>query len=136
MTLVVDAGVVAAALVSSDRDGEWALGLLESHDLAAPHQMPAEAANVLRRAELAGRIDSRTATRAHRDLIDLRVEHFDFESFAARTWELRASVTIYDAWYVAIAEHLDAPLATLDRRLSRAPGPRCDFLTPSGGVAA
>lgn len=37
-----------------------------------------------------------------------------------------------DAWYVAVAEASGAPLATLDVRLSRAPGPRCDFLVPEG----
>lgn len=130
MTLVIDAGVVASALLSSGEDGEWALSLLAVNHLAAPHQMPAEAANVLRRAGLAGRIDAPTAALARDDLLDLRVELFSFEPFAARAWELRQSVTIYDAWYVALAEHLDAPLATLDLRLSRAPGPRCAFLTP------
>ncbi len=35
-----------------------------------------------------------------------------------------------DACYVALAELLGAPLVTLDRRLTRAPGPRCVFLTP------
>jgi predicted nucleic acid-binding protein len=39
-------------------------------------------------------------------------------------------VTYYDASYVALAEILDAPLVTLDRRPARAPGPRCAFLTP------
>jgi predicted nucleic acid-binding protein len=49
---------------------------------------------------------------------------------SARAWELRGSVTYYDASYVALAELLDAPLVTLDPRLARAPGPRCEFLTP------
>jgi predicted nucleic acid-binding protein len=47
---------------------------------------------------------------------------------AARVWELRRSITAYDACYVALAEQLRAPLATLDRKLSRASGPRCAFL--------
>ena len=38
----------------------------------------------------------------------------------------------YDAWYVALAEALDLPLATLDARMSRAPGPECEFLVPPG----
>ena len=49
---------------------------------------------------------------------------------ATRAWEFRDSVTYYDATYVALAELLDAPLVTLDRRLARASGPRCAFLTP------
>ena len=42
----------------------------------------------------------------------------------------REWVTCYDASYVALAELLDAPLVTLDRRVARAHGPRCAFLTP------
>ena len=38
----------------------------------------------------------------------------------------------YDGWYVAVAEALGMPLATLDTRLSRSTGPTCEFLTPTG----
>lgn len=34
------------------------------------------------------------------------------------------------AWYVAVAEMLDAKLATLDEKVSRATGPRCGFVVP------
>jgi hypothetical protein len=30
----------------------------------------------------------------------------------------------------SLAEALDAPLATLDRRMATAPGPQCEFLVP------
>lgn len=53
-----------------------------------------------------------------------------YPAVAARVWELRDRCTAYDAWYVALAERLDAPLATLDLRLTAAPGPTCCFLTP------
>jgi predicted nucleic acid-binding protein len=39
-----------------------------------------------------------------------------------RVWELRDNVTAYDAVYLALAEVLDAPLLTFDRRLAAAPG--------------
>lgn len=44
--------------------------------------------------------------------------------------ELRHNVTAYDGWYVALAEQLDAAVATLDVRLANAAGPRCPFRTP------
>lgn len=47
-----------------------------------------------------------------------------------RVWALREDLTSYDAWYVALAEVLECPLATLDRRLSRADGPACGVVTP------
>ena len=46
---------------------------------------------------------------------------------ATNVWALRGDLTSYDAWYVALAETLNCPLLTLDRRLSRAAGPGCAF---------
>lgn len=47
-----------------------------------------------------------------------------------RVWNLRSAIITHDAWYIAVAEALGVPLATLDLRLSRVPGPRCEFVTP------
>lgn len=58
------------------------------------------------------------------------VEFFPYQPCAGRVWELRENVTCHDGWYVAVAELLDAPLATLDGRLANSPGPRCRFLLP------
>lgn len=130
MTLVVDAAMVVASLVDSGPEGTWADSLLETDWLIAPHLMPVEAANILRRGALAGDITTDVASMAHADLIALRVALFPYEPFAERVWELRENVTAYDAWYVAVAESFDAALATLDTRLSRASGPRCEFQIP------
>ncbi|MGB6454677.1 MAG: type II toxin-antitoxin system VapC family toxin [Streptosporangiaceae bacterium] len=130
MTLVVDASMVVAALSDSGPDGRWAESLLTDDSLVAPHLMPVEAANILRRAALAGDISADAASLAHADLLDLRVEFFPYQLCAQRVWELRGNVTCYDGWYVAVAELLDAPLATLDGRLAKSPGPRCHFLLP------
>jgi predicted nucleic acid-binding protein len=102
--------------------------------LAAPQLMPVEVANILRRAAGAGQISRDAAALAYTGLLDLRVKLFPCASFAGRVWELRTNVTTYDAWYLALAETLGARLATLDARLSRAAGPRCEFLVPRGDV--
>lgn len=130
MTLVLDASLIVAALADTGNDGRWAESLLAGDALAAPHSMPVEAANILRRAALAGDISADVASLAHRDLLDLRVELFPYNACAARVWELWENVTSYDGWYVAVAELLEAPLATLDGRLANSPGPRCRFLLP------
>lgn len=130
MTLVVDASAVVAALVDGGADGRWADRQLRRDALVAPHLMPLEAASVLRRAALAGRISEDVAAMAHADLLRLRVQYLPYAGVAERAWQLRATLTVYDASYVALAEVLDAPLVTLDRRLARAPGPRCAFATP------
>ncbi len=128
--IVVDASFAVAALVDSGPEGTWADGVLASDALAAPHLMPVEVANILRRSVMSGQISADTASMAHADLLALRVELFPYGPFASRVWELRANVTAYDGWYVALAESLGASLATLDLRLSRSPGLRCAFLTP------
>lgn len=130
MTLVVDASAVVAALVDDGRDGVWAKTELMESALIAPHVMPLEAANILRRSELSGRISSDSAVLAHGDLLDLRVALFAYEPFAPRVWELRHNLSSYDAWYVALAESFGVALATLDRRMARAVGPRCEFRLP------
>lgn len=132
MTLVVDASVVVAALIDPGRVGTWAESQLTSGPLAAPHLMPVEVANILRRSALAGDISADVASMAHEDLLSLRVEHFPYLPFASRVWELRSNVTTYDAWYVALAESLGAELATLDAKLARATGTLCEFALPPG----
>jgi predicted nucleic acid-binding protein len=111
--LVIDASMIVAGLTDTGADGRWAESLLAGDSLAAPHLMPVEAASIPRRAALAGGISADTASLAHIDLLDLRVEFFPHQPCAARVWKLRENVTCYDGWYVAIAELLDAPLATL-----------------------
>lgn len=130
MTVVLDASALVAGLIDGGADGSWAEALLAAQTLAAPHLMPVEVANILRRASRAGEISADSASLAHQDLQGFRIELFPYRPFAERAWELRENLTAYDAWYVALAEELDAPLATLDRRLSRASGPRCSFATP------
>jgi predicted nucleic acid-binding protein len=130
VTRVVDASVVAAALIDAGPEGTWAEGLLEGEDLAAPHLMPVEVASVLRRCVAAGDLAADSAALAHADLQALRVELFPYAPFADRVWAMRGAVTACDAWYVALAELLGASLATLDARLARARGPRCRFELP------
>jgi predicted nucleic acid-binding protein len=90
MTVVVDASVVVAGLASADTTGKWAESVLAGEPLAAPHLMPAEAASILHRAELAGEISADAASLAHADLRRLRVEYFPYDPFAGRIWELRS----------------------------------------------
>jgi predicted nucleic acid-binding protein len=130
VTLVVDASLVVSALVDGGDTGSWAESLFAGEPLSAPHLMPVEVANILRRAAAAGEISPDAAAMAHADLLDMRLELFPYGPFAPRVWELRDNLTSYDAWYVALAEFLGSRVATLDLKLARAPGPRCGFETP------
>jgi len=131
LSVVIDSSVVVAALVDSGPQGEWAEEVLASGLLQAPELVHAEATNVLRRLEREKLITTPEANAAQEDLMQLDIELFPFEPFASRIWELRHNVTSYDAWYVAIAEALNLPLATLDEPLSKSKGVTCKFLTPS-----
>lgn len=133
MSAVIDASVLVAAIIDTGSQGAWAESVLIRGPLHAPALVRAEATNVLRRLERAREISTAEANAAHEDLMQLRLELFEFDPLGERVWELRHNLSSYDAWYVALAEALDLPLATLDRRLASAPGVNCDFLTPRSG---
>ncbi|MDE0435028.1 MAG: type II toxin-antitoxin system VapC family toxin [Bryobacterales bacterium] len=130
MTVVVDASVLVAALVDSGKEGKWAESAVTEGYPAGPELVLAEASNILRRLEQSGKISRLEANIAHGDLLRLDLELFPFAPFADRVWALRHNLTSYDAWYVALAEALDCPLVTLDRKLGQSSGPRCKIIVP------
>lgn len=130
MTLAVDASVLVAALVDSGDGGTWAESLVASETLVAPELAMVESTNILRRLELAGNLSPIESGLAQRDLMRLDIQLFPFYPFAQRVWDLRSNITSYDAWYIALAEALECPLATLDSKLTGASGVRCQFRLP------
>ncbi len=122
--------MLAAALIDSGPHGAWAENTLARGSLYAPQLARVEATNIFRRLERAKTITTPEANAAQDDLMLLDMELFSFEPFADRIWELRHNVTSYDAWYVALAEALKLPLATLDQALSKSKKVTCEFLTP------
>lgn len=122
---MLDSSALVALLIDAGRDGQWVSDAVEGAVLAAPDLVLVEAANILRRRELAGAIDPTEASLAHEDLLALSVQLWPYPPLADRVWQLRANITCYDAAFVAVAELLGASLVTLDARLARAPGPRC-----------
>lgn len=130
MSFVVDASVLVAAVADASEEGRWAEELLGTGPLLAPDLVLVEATNILRRLERAGSLTRLEAGAAAADLSSIELELIPFAPCAARIWELRHNLTSYDAWCVAGAEMFGLPLATLDRPLSRASGPRCRFHVP------
>ncbi len=121
---------MVAALVDGHSDGQWSARILGSDDIAAPELMLIETANVLRRLERAKHITQLEATSAHRDLLRADIEIFPYEPLAEGVWQLRTNLASYDAAYAALAQSLDARLATLDAKLARAAAKVCRCLTP------
>lgn len=129
MTLdaVVDASVVVHVLIDQTLNAERLANRLAGYALHAPDHLGVEVTNALRRLRNQGHLADGLATLALQEFWTLRIETWPFESVAARTWELGHNVSSLDAAYVALAEHLGAPLFTADRRLARASGSTCTF---------
>ena len=126
--IVADASAVVCLLIDGGAHGDQARAQYAAHDLAYPALLPFEVTNVLRRLEHRGTVERAEARRAIRRLGQLRGHEYAFDDVATRVWELRQNLSAYDAAYVALAELIDRPLLTFDRRLQGAPGTRCQFV--------
>ena len=131
MTVVIDAGVALAALLDDDEHSAWAREIVAGADLVGPELLSVEVAHLLRKSVSQGLLTAHKGRDALVDLLDVVDDFYPHGPFVPRMWELHPNVTSYDATYVALAETLGAPLATLDRKLCTAPGPRCEFLSPA-----
>ena len=125
--IVVDASVLATALVDDGDDGRRARDRLSDEHLSAPELIDLEVASVLRRLCAGARLDPVRATQALTDLDALRLARVPHRPLLKRCWELRENITVYDAAYVALAEILDVTLITADQRLTSSPGATCTF---------
>lgn len=119
--IVADASAVVAALLN---DGP-ARQSLSSQPVHAPHLVDAEVLSVLRRLNLAGRLDQHLAETMIGALAQLGIRRHGGTGLLLRIWGLRGNLSAYDASYVALAESLRCPLLSADRRLARATGPLC-----------
>ncbi len=91
-------------------------------ELAAPDLIDAEVMSGLRRAVRAGRITDERAVTAIGALAQWPMRRVASRELVPAAWQHHRNVTAYDAFYVAAARALSAPLLTADGRLSRAPG--------------
>jgi predicted nucleic acid-binding protein len=123
--IVVDASAVLEVLLrtpaaSSVEERLFAPG----ETLHAPHLIDLEVAQVLRRYAAAGEIAPERGRIALADFVDFPINRYPHTILLPRIWELRDGLTAYDAAYVTLAEALDAPLLTRDRKLAGAAGHR------------
>ncbi len=123
--IVIDASVLAPALVDDGPEGDAARARLGDEELTAPELVDLETTSVIRRLHRSGHLNARRAALALTDLQGLPLERAAHRPLLTRCWELRENVSVYDAAYVALAEALDVVLLTADARLVRAPGIRC-----------
>lgn len=119
--IVLDASALVNLVVRS-KDDDALRERVRDAELHAPHLVDIEVASGLRRLVAAGRMTADRATEACRDAALLLILRYPHVPLVERAWELRANLSIYDGVYIALAEMLEAPLVTCDRRLADVPG--------------
>ena len=90
---------------------------------AAPRLLMYEFANVLHLKVRWGQYPIEEAFKALSDLMASEIELIDTESVHARAMEIASQLNqgaVYDAHYLALAEHLDCEFWTADRAFARA----------------
>jgi predicted nucleic acid-binding protein len=121
--IVIDASAVIELLLNSPAGAKVADRIfIEGESLHVPHLLDLEVAQVLRRYALSREITAQRASQALDDFNDLRLHRYAHFDFIPRIWELRTSMTAYDAAYVCLAEALNATLLTCDIKLRNSHG--------------
>jgi len=124
--IVLDASAAVEWAVRSGL-GDTVDARLSAGAMHAPHLIDVEIVHALRRLVAAGRLSAVRAEEALTDFSDLALVRHPHQPFLWRIWELRDQLTAYDAAYVALAETLDAPIVTCDRRAASSRGHRARF---------
>lgn len=120
--LVVDCAAVVDALTGAP-GADLLRQTLADERLAAPHLLDVEVVSALRGLVLGGKISAPRAEDALGDFEDLLIDRWPTsDPLRRRAFQLRHNLSAYDAAYVALAEALDCPLLTRDRRLRSAAG--------------
>ncbi len=123
--LVVDASVLAPVVADEGDDGQRFRKRLRGEAVIGPDLLRLEVVSVLRRHAASGSLTADQANNAVDDLLAFPITVFPTAPLLDRVWHLRHNISAYDGCYVALAEAVDHPLLTADRRLANAPGVRC-----------
>ena len=126
---VIDASAGVEILLRSTLGEALQLRLVPEAQWWIPEHYYTEVVNALRRTErhgiLAGRVPA-----AIDELHRASLARATLRPLLAAAWVRRGHLTIGDAFYVALAEAIDATLVTADLKLAAAPGLPVPVLTP------
>ena len=126
--IVLDASALVEWLLRTASGRRVEARLLDNATtLHAPHVVDLEIAQALRRLVAANQIDAELADYALADFSHVALRRYRHDLFLPRIWELRPTLTAYDAAYVALAEALGAPIITCDRRAASSRGHHARF---------
>ena len=123
--IVLDASALVELLLQTVIGGSLGDRLAAGNNaLQAPHLIDIEVAQVIRRLVRSHEVAPARGRVALTDLAEFPLDRHPHDLLLPRIWALRDNLTAYDASYVALAEALDAPLLTRDRRLAGSTGHR------------
>lgn len=120
--IVIDTSALIDAVLSRPPKAGLLTRLSDDADLHAPHLIDIEILHAFRRLALTKAVHEARLNDARTDIDDITLTRYPLGPLADRVWDLRHHLTTYDAVFVALAEALQAPLITCDRRLARAGG--------------
>jgi len=127
--IVTDASAVIEWLIGGTR-GRAAGRIMEKESIHAPAHLDVEVAQVTRRLAI-GAVITPARGRAMLELLaEAPIRRVPLTPLLPRIWDLRRNLTSYDAAYVALAEALQAPLLTFDRKIPAAPGHHATVVVP------
>jgi predicted nucleic acid-binding protein len=91
-------------------------------DWWVPEHFFVEVSSALRRAEIHQAAPAARVAQAFSDLRTAPIHRVQVRPLLGDAWSLRHNLTVGDALYVALAQHLGAELVTSDLKLVAAPG--------------
>ncbi len=118
--IVIDASATVDLLLGTGRASAVAQTLRPLREAHAPELIDPEVIAVIRRWTLRGWLSVELGERAVHELGELALVRHRHAGLRRRAWQLRDRCSAYDAFYIALAEVLDANLLTTDERLGRA----------------
>ena len=122
--IVLDSSVVVDFLLGRDSEASRSVmrALNMAQGLVAPELMDVEVAQVIRRYELRGEVDTASAIERVALCSELPVTRYPHRPLLRRAFAYRHRLSIYDAVYVALAEALGGVLLTGDQGVADTPG--------------
>ncbi|MCA1712111.1 MAG: type II toxin-antitoxin system VapC family toxin [Actinobacteria bacterium] len=116
--LVVDASAAVELLLDTPRGRRVSQHLL-GQSLIAPELLDVEVTSALARLQRGQQLTAAEADRLMNDLLALPVQRIPHRLLTAAAWQLRARVSVADAFYAACAAVMAGQLLTCDWRLAR-----------------
>jgi predicted nucleic acid-binding protein len=125
--IVVDTSAMVEFLLARDETGFRAReAIAAAGQVFVPYAIDLECTSAFRGLVLGRKVSAADAAESFETLDQMNLLRMDHAPFMRRVWELRDNMWPYDAIFVAMAESLEIPLVTVDKKYSGTPGIRCE----------